>query len=194
MIRAVMGGSFDPVHNGHVALVHRVLSDDLADHVHVIPAARSPHKSDCLATSAHRLAMVHLAFAETARVTVEDLEVLRAGPSFTVDTLEALARRYPEDELRLLCGADNLAGLADWHRPERLLDLAELVVFARPAEGTPPQSAEGPDGRRVHRVDDFHHEVSSTGIRAMLAAGKPVDTLVPPQVAAYIGTHRLYRT
>lgn len=191
MIRAVLGGSFDPVHNGHLALAGRVLDDGLADRLHLIPAARNPFKDSCVARPEDRLDMVRLAFAGRDDIVVEDLELRRAGPSFTVDTLEALAARHEGDRLRLVCGADNLAGFGAWKDPDRLLALADLVVFSRP--GAPVQDLPlGLAGDRVHLVSDFHHEVSSTRIRAMLAAGQPVERLVPADVITYIETHRLY--
>jgi len=193
MIRAVLGGSFDPVHNGHLALARRVLADDLARHLHVVPAARNPHKSTCPTGDAHRLAMLRLAFADWSDdVTVEDLELRRPGPSYTVDTLEALAERHPDDDLRLLCGADNLPLFSTWKASGRLLELADLVVFARPEDAGPLDLPEGLKADRVHLVDDFHQDVSSTRIRAMLATGKTVANLAPPAVTAYIGTHQLY--
>lgn len=195
MLRAVLGGSFDPVHNGHVALVERVLADGLAGHVHLVPAARNPHKTGDHATAQQRLAMARLAFAGHASVSVETLEVERPAPSYTVDTLEVLAARYPDDQLRLLLGADNVAGLDRWKSLDRILELARPVVFSRPDqqenEAVVPGTGSLP-GETLF-LPDFQVEMSSTGIRAMVARGESVADFLPPAVAAYVADHTLYR-
>lgn len=190
MIRALLGGSFDPVHRGHVAIVERILADGLADHVHVVPAARSPHKDDATATAAVRLALVRLALAGHARVTVEDLEVVRGGPSYTVVTLAELAARHGDDPWRLIVGSDNLRELATWREPARLLALADLVVVARAGwDGTlPPVVGDRP----VITVRDFDHPAAATAVRRELAAGRVPRDLLPDAVADHILAAGLY--
>jgi len=190
VIRALLGGSFDPVHCGHVAIVDRLLADGLADHVHVVPAARSPHKDAAVAPAAARLAMVRLAMAGRRQVTVEDLEVVRGGASFTLDTLTALMARHAGDAWRLVIGSDNLPDLTAWREPAHLLTLAELLVVARQGwDGALPPIA----GRRaVVVVDDFAHPASATAVRRELAAGRLPRELLPEAVADHILAAGLY--
>jgi nicotinate-nucleotide adenylyltransferase len=190
VIRALVGGSFDPVHRGHVAIVERLLADALADHVHVVPAARSPHKDAAAAPAAERLAMVRLAMAGRLRVTVEELEIERGGPSYTVDTLAVLAARHGDDLWRLVIGSDNLPELDTWRDPARLLDLAALLVVARSGwDGALPAVV---GGREVIVVRDFDHPASATAVRRELAAGRVPRGLLPDAVADHILAAGLY--
>lgn len=199
MIRAILGGSFDPVHNGHVAMARFVLDRELAQRVHVIPALVSPHKTATGASTSQRLAMVRLAFADVAGVVVDERELKRPGPSYTVDTLQELSREHPRDRLLLVIGQDNLAGLGSWRDLAGISALARVAVLARRPEAEP--AAAGPDrlppGLDLAFYPDFHQPVSSSAIRAILAASpvgpdRPEDFL-PPAVAEYIARHRLYR-
>lgn len=195
MITAVLGGSFDPVHDGHLAIVERIRTDGMADRVLVIPAWRSPHKQSVTASARHRLAMVQLAFASEPKVVVDSCEIERPGPSYTVETLEALHASRPDERLRLVMGADNLGGFLQWRHPERILELAEIILLARPGWTLEPADLikAGLGLTRVHVVRDFLQPVSSSEIRAMLARNEPVSAGLPPQVADYIASHELYR-
>jgi len=194
--RAVLGGSFDPVHNGHVAMAQFVLEKGLAHQVHVVPAHLSPFKQSAGSEASHRLAMVKLAFVGLPNVQIEEMELQRGGPSFTVDTLEELARRFPQDNLLLIVGQDNLAGLMDWKSPRRIGQLATVAVLAR--EGSSPgKNATGEmAGIHFQYFPDFHQPVSSTQVRAMLASGKnglqELGDTLPKQVVSHIRHHHLY--
>ncbi len=189
MIRALLGGSFDPFHDGHLAMVD-ALRGHLADLVVVMPACRSPHKDPPLAPGPDRLRMAELAVAGRVGVVVSDLELARGGVSYTVETLEALAARHPADRLRLAIGADSLAGLARWRRPRRILELAELVVFARgDADLAPP----GDLPARILPVRDFAVPVSASAVRRDLARGRQPRGRVPDAVLDYIAERGLYR-
>jgi len=191
VIRALLGGSFDPVHAGHVALAAHVLECGLADRLIVVPAWQSPWRGKPLASAADRLAMCRLAFAPVAAAEVDGREVLAARPVYAVETLAALAADRPGDRWRLVIGADHLATFSRWHEAARLLALAELVVVPRAGSDTdtPPDLPAG----RILRAPPFDHPVSSSAVRAMLAAGGATGDLLPPAVAAYIDSHRLYR-
>ena len=199
MIRGVLGGSFDPVHCGHLAMGRYILDQKLADRVHVVPARLSPHKSRTGASAGQRLTMVRLAFAGMSGVYVDDREIRRPGPSFTVDTLEDLASQYSRDQLLLIVGADSLAGLASWRNLDRIAALARVAVLAR-GEPAPSAFATGaaisPD-LQISYHPDFDQPVSSTKIRAILGgqhwAPEDQTGLLPPAVAAYIAEHQLYR-
>lgn len=194
MIRAVFGGTFDPVHQGHKALVETILDRGLADTVHVVPAWLSPHKSAAAAMPAHRLAMARLAFAGLDDVLVEASEVEAARPVFTVETLRALQRRHPQDEFRLTVGADQLRAFSAWREPSAILDLAALLVFARDGVGLEELcAAAGVPFGRCLLVEDFDEPVSASRIRATLADGGDARLWLDPAVADYIERHALYR-
>lgn len=190
MIRAVLGGSFDPVHDGHVALASHVLDRKLAHRLIVVPARISPHKQATCADDVQRLAMVRLAFPADTRIEVRQDELRRPGPSFTVDTLRLLVAEHPQDRWRLVVGADHLAGFATWSEPSAILDLAELLVV--PRRGHPAVAPPGVPAERMVVAEGFDTPVSSTGIRAMLAAGDDPVPGLPAQVSAYIRSHGLY--
>ncbi|MGD9548312.1 MAG: nicotinate (nicotinamide) nucleotide adenylyltransferase [Candidatus Krumholzibacteriia bacterium] len=203
MILAVLGGSFDPVHEGHAALARHLLAGGYAERLLVIPAARSPHKDGPRVSGDRRLAMLRLAFAGVPGSEIDDRELRRGGVSYTVETLAELAAERPGCELRLAIGQDNLAGFPTWRSPERILELAALLVFSREVSGpgvprTPAaagrmlQEARLAGGRLIW-VGDFRDPVSSTGVRAMLAAGGDTAGMLHPDVRAYIDAHDLYR-
>jgi len=194
MIRAVLGGAFDPVHRGHVAMGAHLLDTGLADRLVVVPAGLSPLKGACGAGAADRLEMCRLAFAGLPRARVDDRELRRAGPSYTVDTLAELAAERPGDDLLFAMGADNVADFPRWRDPAGILKLALLVVF--PRDGVTPTTAAcaeaGIPADRVRLVRDFDHPVSSTAVRGMLRRGRVPDRDLPPAVAALIRSRHLY--
>jgi nicotinate-nucleotide adenylyltransferase len=189
MRQALFGGSFDPLHNGHLAMIRAVLARDLADGVLVVPAGRNPLKGKACAPAADRLRMAELGTAGLAGVRVLDVEACRSGPSFTADTLETLTRDSPGDRFFVMIGGDNLAEFSAWQRPERILALARLLVFPRGGEAALPPALAG----RAEVVTGFADPVSATEVRALLAAGaRPVD-LLPAAVLDYIEARGLYR-
>ena len=187
MIRAVFGGSFDPFHRGHLAMVLELASRGLADVVHVAPAYRSPFKDGTSAPPADRLAMTRASLDEVDGVRVEDLEVERGGACFTIETLDALRERHPDDEWKLVVGADSLDGLPRWRDADRLLDGVTLLVFPRDGE-----AVQAPSGSTLQVVDDFAHDVSSSDVRRSLAGGIVPADLLPPAVARIIRERGLY--
>jgi len=189
MRRALFGGSFDPLHNGHLAMIRAALDRDFADDVLVVPAGRNPLKGEARAPADDRLRMAELGVAGLTRVRVLDLEARREGPSFTADTLEELARAFPGDRFLVMIGADNLAEFATWQRPERILALATLLVFPRGAVAAIPPALAG----RAELVAGFADPVSATEVRSRLAAGGRPEGLVPAPVLDYIEARGLYR-
>jgi nicotinate-nucleotide adenylyltransferase len=187
-----MGGSFDPPHVGHLlAAVDAFESLDL-DRLVFIPAAIQPLKvARAIATPAQRLEMVRLLIGDDARFAVDAIEAERAGVSFSVDTVAAYADRYPGAERFFLVGADVVASFGSWRDPERIAQLATIVVVRRgedPAAGLSDGSEVAFRHLRTRRVD-----VSSTEIRARVGAGKSIHCFVPPAVAEYIRSAGLYR-
>ena len=191
----LFGGSFDPVHNAHLALARLALEHLGLDEVIWVPAGHPWQKTRRLAPGDHRLAMVQAAIAGEPRFTADDCELRRPGPSYTLDTVRELAARRPDvGEWFLLLGEDQYAGLPTWQGWPDLLRRVTLVVAAR--EGRPPVPAE-PLRQVPHRLVVLPLPplaISSTLVRGRLAAGEAVDTLVPLAVAGYIARHRLYLT
>jgi nicotinate-nucleotide adenylyltransferase len=194
----IMGGTFDPIHLGHLAVGEEAREALSLDVVLFMPAAQPPHKPVASVTAVeHRVAMVELAIAGNASFELSTLEIERAGPSYTVDTVEELARRHPGSELYLILSAETAAQLPTWHEPERLLEAGRIAVV--PREGYPaPDPAwftEAFPGHqdRVTYLDGPRLGISSTAIRGRVASGRSVRYLVPDAVAAYIAEHDLYR-
>ena len=200
MRRALLGGTFDPVHSGHLILAQEVLWRLGLDEVWFIPAGLPWMKRGIrLTASEHRCAMVELAIADNARFHLSTVEVDRLGETYTVDTLEELrSGEMADDELMVVMGVDTLHTMHRWKEPERLLELARVVVALRPGHGEVDLGALeeiDPTAReRVMTVRMPLIEISGTELRRRVAAGEPVRYLVPDAVADYIERHRLYRT
>jgi nicotinate-nucleotide adenylyltransferase len=183
----LFGGSFDPVHHGHL-IVARVATEVLGlDELRFVPAREQPFKQGRHgAPAADRAVMLELAVAGSPRLAVERIELERAGPSYTVDTLESLHLQEPDSTFTLLLGADAAAELGAWHRARELPGLARIVVFARP--GTPvPVSPLIDASIEVPGID-----ISATEIRRRARADAPVRYWVPDAVAEYMARHSLY--
>lgn len=184
MKTALYGGSFDPIHHGHLILARQAMEQLGLDRVVFIPAAVSPFKLDAHPAPAElRLAMVRAAIAGEPGFECDDSEVDRPGPSFTVDTVEAWLRRAPGDALFYLIGQDNVRDLPKWRRWEELRGLAQFVVFERDADAPPHDFP-----RIVRRFD-----VSATEVRKRIAEGRSIRYLVPEAVRSIIESHRLYQ-
>jgi nicotinate-nucleotide adenylyltransferase len=196
----VFGGTFDPVHLGHLIVAEQCREQAQLDRVFFIPAARPPHKLDHPLTSfRHRVDMLSLALAGQPVFQVDELENDRPGPSYTVDTLEEMQRRQPDAELFLIVGADCLTDLPHWHQPARIAELACLLFVARPGWTIwPPEQLKAALGLQF----DLRHQVaqvplidiSSRDLRWRLATGRSIRYLVPRAVECYLESHRLYRT
>ena len=198
----LLGGSFDPPHFGHLH-VARCAREELAlDRVRLLPAARPPHKLDrVLADDDHRLAMLELLKGTNTWLEIDAREFRRGGPSFTHDTLVELRRELaPPVELYFLIGSDSLVDLPTWRRAAELVSLATFVTVPRDPQslalGQAQVRARLPDaaeGILTHVLDAEMLPISSSQIRARVAAGLPIVELVPTEIAAYIERHRLYR-
>ena len=184
---ALFGGSFDPVHVGHL-IVAEAAADGLGARVRFLPAREQPFKRAAhVATGEQRLAMLELAIPGNPRFAVEPIELGLPAPSYTVLTLRALAQREPGNRFTLLLGADAARDLPAWYEVEALPALADVVVFARP--GVPP-----PRHALVRRVIEVPAvDISATAVRARVARGLSIRYLVPDAVAEYIAAHGLYR-
>ena len=181
----VLGGSFDPVHHGHLIAARSLREQLELNLVVLIPAGQQPFKRDGHGASAtERATMAELAVAGETGLAVDRIEVERAGPSFTVDTLAALQARRPDAEWTLLVGADAAAEFPAWRSAARIPELARVVVFTRAGSGLP--------GLDLPVVEIPAVEISSTDIRARVRAGLSIRYLVPEVVADYIAAGQLY--
>lgn len=194
----ILGGTFDPIHDGHlVAAQETAWALDL-DRVLFIPAPNPPHKRDEPITEpAHRIAMVRLAVQNNPTFEVSLVEVERGGLSFTVDTLRAVRELYPGYELHFIVGMDSLAELPTWHDPDGIVQLARIVAVYRAGWGVVDlkalEAAVPAAADRVRIVPIPGLDISSTDLRRRLAVGRPIRYLVPDPVIAYIEEHGLYR-
>ncbi len=188
----VFGGSFDPPHNGHIGIATHAARQLGLDRTILVPSAVPPHKLDRdLSSPEDRLAMCELAVADVPGLSVSDVELRREGVSYTVDTLLELRGMFPGSELFMLIGMDNYHEFHLWRDPERILELATVIVMDRPGYRT--RGIEPNAGSRIRRVEVPQIDVSSTQIRRLVSIGEPISGLVPRAVEEYIDAHRLYR-
>jgi nicotinate-nucleotide adenylyltransferase len=200
----VFGGTFDPIHVAHLAVAQEAVEALGLERVLFVPAGQPPHKpGQVITAAAHRLAMVQLAVAGNDRFEVDRLELDREGPSYTVDTLEALvamrstATPALDQTLTLILSAEAFLGLPSWNEPHRVLELARVAVAPRdgyPGAGAAFVAENFPEfvGRVVF-LDGPRLRLSATELRERAAAGRSLRYLVPDAVAAYIDDHDLYR-
>ncbi len=199
-VTALFGGSFDPVHNGHLAVARQVAERYGVGRLWFVPAAISPLKRGRMtASDEDRLAMLRLATAGDGRFGVTDCELRRGGVSYTVDTLRQWRTLHPGDEIVFVAGMDSLLTLSRWKNYAEITDLCRFVTFVRPGYSRLPRPADlglpGPLAERL-LADVFEGElndVSSSDIRSRVAQGLPLAGLVPPVVADYIAARGLYR-
>ncbi len=204
----ILGGTFDPIHFGHLRPAQEASRAlDLAE-IRVIPAATPPHRRAPVASAAQRLRMAQLAVADLPGFTVDDRELRRGGLSYTVLTLESFRQESTDRPLCLLLGMDAFEGIETWHQWNRLPELAHLVVLTRPgwtfpAEAALPAWARGRIARaprelalasagRIYFQAVAPQDISATRIREAIARGQPVEGQLPPAVLDYIRQNRLY--
>lgn len=185
----LFGGSFDPVHLGHLLVAQAAMEELGLDKLFFIPAAQSPFKPENHpAAGVVRLRWLRLALAGRTNCEVDDQEIRRGGVSYTIDTLRDYAKRFPGARLFYLVGADNTAKLNEWREAGELARLAEFVAIPRPGGAT----AQFPPPFRGRVLKGFPLAVSSSGIRARVKAGLPIENLVPPVVAEAIRVAGIY--
>jgi len=205
----VFGGTFDPIHYGHLRSAFEMLQALRFEQVRFIPCGDPPHRGLTYASAAQRYRLVELAIAGQDGFIVDDRELKRDGPSYTIDTLLGLREEFPERSLGLIVGMDAFLGLPGWHRWSEFLDVAHIVVAHRPGWKAPDI---GPLGELIseygtHRVDDLHSathgrvhihavtqlEIASTEIRDLVAAGRDPRFLMPDAVRDSIEASDLYK-
>jgi len=201
----LFGGTFDPVHLGHLHVADVVCRVLGLDEIRLVLSARPSHKTDTGASLEHRWAMLRLACADDARLVPDDTEMRRSRPSYTVETLEAIRERSPDACLSWVIGSDAFALLPTWHRWREVLKLTNLVVLTRPGpfpalgedmraliEGHRVASLSGCHSGGILVVDNAMKEIAAADIRNAIAEGRDVSHLLPPPVATYNRTHHLY--
>lgn len=197
MKTGLYGGTFDPLHNGHMKVAQAAKNHLQLDSIVFIPAGDPPHKADQTITDKkHRLAMVQLA-AEAEGAQVSEWELSRTEKSYSVETVQHFLEVYPEEELFFIIGADSFRDMPSWWHYRELMQLCSFVVVSRPdadkesllsrfeGDETPP---------RVFFLDNIFMDISSTQIRNMVAEGKDISRLVPQAVHDYIMMHKLYQS
>lgn len=201
----IYGGSFDPVHLGHLIAAESAREQASLDRVIFVPAAQSPHKTDRTpAAAADRLAMLELATSGHPAFEVSSVELERGGISYTVETLAEMRARFPDDQLVLLLGPDAVRGLATWREPRRIAELAELVTISRSGLDDEDQLRNDATLRELLGATVLERcldgcvrmpavGVRATAIREAVRAGRSIRYLVPAAVATFIQQHGLYR-
>src|ERR1035437_4813298 len=185
----LFGGSFDPVHLGHLLVAQAACEELGLTRLFFIPAAQSPFKPENKpAPAPERLRLLRLALAGKTNCEVDSQEIKRGGISYAIDTVRDYARRFPRAGLFYLVGADNVAALPQWREADELARLAEFVAIPRPGQGP----AAFPAPFRGRALAGFPIAVSSSQVRARVKAGLPVEHLLPPPVAEAVRNYRLY--
>ena len=195
---AIFGGTFDPIHYGHLRSAFEMLQALRFAEVRFIPSGDPPHRGKTFATADLRLDMVRVAVQGQPGFAVDDCELMRDGPSYTIDTLSSIREEHQDASLGLIVGMDAFLGLTTWHRWDEILDVAHIVVAHRPGWRAPDIGELGEliTAHGTHRVDDLHEhrhgyihihavtqlEIASTEIRDLIAAGRDPRFLMPDAV------------
>jgi len=185
----ILGGTFDPPHNGHIAIAEAALKKLNLEKILLIPAKLPPHKSpDEISSDIDRLEMLKLAVQERPDFEISEIELKRPGLSYTIHTLKELRRIYPDKELVFIIGADNISEMETWYQPDAILDMAAVAAFNRPGFS--------PKGKYASKIELFEmipNEISSTAIREAVKSGKAIAESVPISVEKYIIKKSLYK-
>lgn len=194
----ILGGTFDPIHHGHLVAATEAWYQLGLDRVLVVPAGIPPHKPNMpISPACHRLRMLELAISGQPHLEISRVDIDRPGPCYTVNTLELLRCVWgPTPTFFFVVGADSLAEFATWYRPQRLIELCELAVVKRPGTeiDLPQLEARLPGiSARIHWVHMPLMEISSSDLRARVRNGQPISYLVPKDVEAHIYQQNLYR-
>jgi nicotinate-nucleotide adenylyltransferase len=185
----IYGGAFDPPHNAHVALARAAVGQLGLDELRVLPTGQAWHRREKLTASEGRLAMAKLAFEAVPKAVVDDREIRRAGPTYTIDTLRELHREHRDAQLFLVVGEDQLRAFKSWHEWTEILRMATLCVAQRGSSAAQPQLPQA--SIVMLQLPDMPE--SATEIRKRVSRGEDVSSLVPPAVAGYIASHHLYQ-
>lgn len=189
------GGTFDPIHNGHLHVARQLLSSGRITKILLIPSGEPQLKVPPKASGAARVQMCHLAIADSRKnsplaIEVSEIEVKRNGPSYAIDTVQELMREYPGQELAWIIGSDAYRKIDQWHESKRLQELVSFIVIERPLQDG--SLSESDDSDEFDKVDIEALRISSTEIRERLARGESVDSWLSPAVSRYIRENGIY--
>lgn len=190
----ILGGTFDPIHLGHLAAARAAMDCAKLDRVILVPSGSPPHRRPAVAGAAQRLEMCRLAIDDDTALEVSEVETRRSGPSFTSDTLRELKKERGGDQLFLVLGWDAARMFGTWHEPEEVRRLATVVVVSRPKSGSPYEAALRAAGLEPAQTIVCVRptpDISGSALRRAIAHGEPVSEL-PEAVRQYIATNRLY--
>ena len=193
----IFGGTFDPVHYGHLLLAETCREELNLDAVHFLPAGDPPHKSHAISHGRDRARMVTLAVSGYPEFVVDEREIRRSGPSWTVVTLQEFAQEYPDSELYFLMGADSLRDFPDWRQPETILELATVAAVNRPGYPLPSRKdlkglLKGLPADRVRFVSMPGTLISSSDLRQRVSSGRSIRFQTPRAVDVFLREHKLY--
>jgi nicotinate-nucleotide adenylyltransferase len=189
----IFGGTFDPIHNGHLHIAETVLSTTEVEEIVFMPSAKPPHKPGRRITSfEHRMHMVRLAIDGYRTFSADDVEFRLGGTSYTVRTIETLKKERPDTQWFLIIGSDSLLGLPSWKEPEKLIKEFRFIVF--PRTSSDPALSEKRFLERSIVLNVPLVTISSSDIRSRVGRGEPIDEMVPAEVERYIALHKLYLT
>jgi nicotinate-nucleotide adenylyltransferase len=191
----IFGGAFDPPHLAHAALAQAAVDQLDLDELRIFPTGLAWHKAQALTPPEHRLALARIAFGHLARTLIDDRELRRPGPTYTIDTLRELKAEQPSAQLFLVMGEDQATSLTRWREWEAIIQLAIICVAARPLGDQPTEVAPGLPAQAELRLLSLPAMAeSATQVRGRVARGEGIAHLVAPGVASYIERHNLYRT
>ncbi len=195
----ILGGTFDPIHLGHLQLAEQALEEYCLDCVWFMPSGQPPHKTDHLVTPGeYRQDMVRLAIEGNSRFVYSDFELKRPGNTYSAQTFALLTEEYPYDTFYFIIGADSLYQIEKWYQPQEVMARTVLLAARREVEGEHRSFCqqirylEQTYGARIRALHCPEMDVSSAGLRRMAAQGADIAPYLPPKVAAYIRSHRLY--
>lgn len=191
----IFGGAFDPPHLAHAALAQAAVDQLDLDELRIFPTGQPWHKAQSLTPPEHRLALARIAFGHLPRTVVDDRELRRPGPTYTIDTLRELKAEHPSAQLFLVMGEDQATSLTRWREWEAIIQLAIICVAARPQSAQAGEVAPGlPAQAELRLLSLPPMPESATQVRGRVARGEDIAHLVAPGVASYIERHNLYRT
>ncbi len=191
----ILGGTFNPVHNGHLFVAENIMRQFELDRVIFLPNGNPPHKQDVSASAKDRLAMLRMAVEPYPQFLIEEYELQQTEYSYTYHTLRYLKEKYPASQLYFIAGADNIEEMAGWKKPEEIFGLAEVLFFSRPGYSINRQEIERLKknfGAVIHLLEMQGVDISATDIRNRIKEMRSVAGLVPDAVAQYIHEHHLY--
>lgn len=192
----VLGGTFDPIHVGHLAAARVAMDCAALDRVLFVPSNTPPHREAAIADAEQRLEMCRLAVTGEPRFEVSDVEIKRGGTSYTADTVQSLHNDHPNDDLSLILGWDAARLFATWHEPQAIRTVASVIVVSRPGTQTPDVAQlrdAGLDPSRTVLCVGHTPDISASELRHSLSEGESTGDCLPPEVEAYIRKNRIYR-